>query len=127
MGKRTSVVTSTKVSSISLSSVFQIGDSVQIIPRNKALAVQRQLQLFYGNEGNLTIYPIFTKELPHLASVESITIQRYNQTNFIKVNHIDITSVSASSVYHIGSTCHIDAETRIKHIRHIQELPEEIS
>lgn len=122
MIKRTSIVNNTKVRSVSLSSVVQIGDSVQITPVSWALAVQRQLQLFYGNEGNFAAFPIFTREIPSLPLINSVNIQRYNASNFIKVGNIDITGVSSASVYHIGSTSYIQAETRIKHIRQLQQI-----
>lgn len=125
MIKRTSIVNSTRVNSVSSSSVFQIGDSVQITPMSWILAVQRQLQLFYGNEGNFAAYPIFTREHPRPVVTETVTVNRYNASSFIKVENINITAVSASSVYHIGSTSLIDAATRIKHIRQIQKLPDE--
>jgi spore germination protein PE len=125
MVKRTSIVNSTKVRTVSSSSVFQIGDSVQITPRNWALAVQRQRQFFYGKEGNFEAYRIFAVEIPHLVPTEQITVQRYNPSSLIKVNHIDITSVSGSSVYHIGSTGNIVTESHIKHIRQIERIPEE--
>ncbi|UTW69103.1 spore germination protein GerPE [Anaerobacillus sp. HL2] len=37
---------------------------VQIIPRSMALAVQRQKQLFFGNEGDFEQFSIFTKNIP---------------------------------------------------------------
>jgi spore germination protein PE len=119
MLKRTSIVNHTKVINVSLSSVFQIGDSAQITPRSRALAVQRQLQLFYGNEGNFEQFPIFTIELPKPNWQENITIGRYNPSPFIKVNRINITSVAAASIYHIGSTNYVDSESRVKHIRQL--------
>lgn len=122
---RTSVVGSTRVLNISVSSVFLIGDSVQITPRNWIIAVQRQQPIFYGKEGNFQAYRLFNVPIPHIVSRDQVSMQRYNPSSFIKVNHIDITSVSASSVYHIGSTGMINSETRIKHIRQIEKLPEE--
>lgn len=122
MVKRTSIVNNTKVINVSLSSVFQIGDSVQVTPRAWALAVQRQLQLFYGFEGNFYMYPIFTIDIPQPNWPEEITVQRYYTSPFIKVNSVKITSVAAASVYHIGSTNFIKSESRIKHIRQIERV-----
>lgn len=122
---RTSVVNQTRVINVSLSSVFQIGDSEQIVSRSKALAVQRQLQLFYGNEGDFQKYPAYTLPISRPPLQTTFPVHRYNRSPFIKVNMVNITSVAASSVYHIGSTNYIDAETRIKHIRQIEKLPED--
>ncbi len=119
MTRRTSMVNYTKVINVSLSSIFHIGDSAQITPRARALAVQRQLQLFYANEGNFSQFPIFTMELPKPTVQETVTINRYNPSAFIKVNRINVTSVAAASVYQIGSTNFIESESRVKHIRQI--------
>lgn len=119
MIKRTSIVRHTKVISVGLSSVFQIGDATQITPRSQALAVQRQVQLFYGNEGNFEEFPIFKMGIPKPSMDMPITINRYNVSPFIKVDKIHVTSVSASGIYQIGSNNFIDAESRVKHIRQI--------
>lgn len=123
MFKRTSQVNSTKVINVSLGSVFQIGDSIEVTPQSRALAVQRQTQLFYATEGNFSAFPIFLKEqlIPNFQP--DININRYNQKPMIKVNHIRVTSVAAAGVYHIGSTGNVIAETRIKHIRQLLENP----
>ncbi len=126
MDTRTSIVGSTVVRNVSLSSVFQIGDSVQITPRNWALAVQRQRQFFYGREGSFEAYRLFNVVIPHLPPSDFISVQTFHPTSFIKVNHVDITSVSASSVYHIGSTHNIVSESRIKHIRQLERIYEEL-
>lgn len=125
MIRRTSIVGSTKVRNVSLSSVFQVGDSVQLTPRNWALAVQRQRQFFYGREGSFEAYRIFHVDIPHLPTAEQVSTQIFSPTTFIKVNHVDITSISASSIYHIGSTGNGVLESRIKHIRQIERVVEE--
>jgi spore germination protein PE len=117
--KRTSIVKKISVIDVSLSSIFQIGDSCNIQPRSKALAVQRQYELFYGDEGNFSAYPIFSKSIPKAIIDESITFTKYNEGFSINVNNIDITSASASGVIHIGSTKTIDSEARVKHIRQL--------
>lgn len=119
--KRTSIVNNTKVIDVGLGSVFQIGDSVKITPRSWALAVQRQVQLFYGDEGDFAKFPIFTQQIPKLQDLDAVSINRYNTSSFIKVNQIHVTAFAAASVYHIGSTNCIDATTRIKHIRQLQK------
>lgn len=119
MFKRTSVVKDTRVIAVGDSSVFEIGDSVHMRLRNNVLAVQRQEELFFGNEGNLNVYPIFSRPFPQPQVYEDLNITRYNLSPFIRVNHINIVAVASSSVLHIGSTGTIDAESRIKHIRQL--------
>lgn len=124
MYKRTSLVKAIHVRSVSSSSIFQIGDSTHITPRSKALAVQRQAELFYGYEGNFNQYPIFTKPLAKQQVNENVSFSRYNVSPFIKVNHIDILGTSASAVLHIGSTSTYDAEAIVKHIRQLTGVKE---
>ncbi|MEK4027962.1 spore germination protein GerPE [Pseudobacillus sp. FSL P4-0506] len=119
MFKRTSIVKDARVITVSDSSVFEIGDSANMKLRNNVLAVQRQAELFFGNEGNLNDYPLFSRPIPIPQINENITVTRYNLSPFIRVNHISIVGVASSSVLHIGSTGIIDAEARIKHIRQL--------
>ncbi|WP_088105445.1 spore germination protein GerPE [Halalkalibacter urbisdiaboli] len=119
MFKRTSVTKNINVTNVSSGSIFEIGDSTGIRPRSRALAVQREMELFFGNEGNFEKYSIFTNPIPVPNVDENIKMTKYNQSPFIYVNHIDIISTAASSVLHIGSTKTIDAESRVKHIRQL--------
>lgn len=123
MFKRTSIVNDTKINSIGLSGVFEVGDSVQITPRSKALAIQRQKQLFFGNEGDFDQFSIFSKSIPKPDFPINISVNQYNHSPLIKVNHIRVLAVSFASVYQIGSTHCINSEARIKHIRQLQGPP----
>ncbi|WP_275980323.1 spore germination protein GerPE [Halalkalibacter alkaliphilus] len=127
MLKRTSIVHNIKVINVGLSSIFEIGDSLSISPRSKAWALQRQFELFYGNEGHFRD-PVFTRPLPKPDFDEHVCFVRYNESPTIKVNNIFVTAAAASSVLHIGSTQLIDSESRVKHIRqllHGQEANDE--
>ncbi|UCZ51456.1 spore germination protein GerPE [Bacillus shivajii] len=119
MEKRMSIVHNLNVIDVTSSSILQIGDAKFITPFSRAIAVQREIETFYGAEGNFDLFPIFKMEIPQPSVVESINIQRKNETPFIKVRSIHITSVAASSVCQIGSNRLIDAESRVKHIRQL--------
>ncbi|WNF36231.1 spore germination protein GerPE [Bacillaceae bacterium IKA-2] len=119
MPKRISMVNHTIVRNVSLSSIFLIGDASKVTPRSRVLAVQRRVQIFFGKEGDFEAFPIFTMEIPKPKMVTNLTTNRYNLSSFIKVDHIHVTSVSASSLYQIGSNNYIAAESRIKHIRQL--------
>ncbi|ARK30063.1 spore germination protein GerPE [Halalkalibacter krulwichiae] len=119
MLKRISVVKLIDVQVVTFSSVLEIGDAEEITPRHKALAVQREKELFYGREGNFNQYPLFSREIPKPQMDGSLIITRRNESHFINVNHIDITSISAGSIAQIGSNRLIDAEARVKHIRQL--------
>lgn len=108
------------VTDVSISSVFLIGDASQVTPRSRAIAVQRQIQLFFANEGNFEEFPIFTMDIPKSKMDADLTINRYNLSSFIKVDQIQVTAVAASSLCQIGSNNYIDAESRTKHIRQLE-------
>lgn len=119
MEKRTSFVNQIKVDSLQFASVFEIGDIHSINGHDRALAVQRDEEIFYGDEGSFQSYPVFQEPIPLGPITENITIERINKNPFIKVNDIDILALSGSAILQIGSTNHIYLESRIKHIRQI--------
>ncbi|WP_453990536.1 spore germination protein GerPE [Bacillus nitroreducens] len=115
--KRISVVDFIKVNSLSFSSILEIGDSMKIKPISSALAVQREVPLFFTNEGDFSQFPIFSRDLPKVEVTESINMRIFNQNPIIKVNSIRIDGVSSAGVMQIGSTETIHTESKVKHIR----------
>lgn len=122
MISRLSNVKTIYVNSVGISSVFTIGDSVNITPVVKVLAVQREEEKFFGNEGDLTQFPIFHKEIIQPVVYEQISTVFFHQTPKITVDHISVTGISSSSVFQIGSSKAINCESRTKHIRHLKDL-----
>jgi spore germination protein PE len=120
MIKRTSKVDSIKLDSAGIASVFHIGDSTGINSFTRTIAVQREKELFYSNEGNFDAYEIFSLSLPLPPIDEPITIHTTSLNSFIKVGSIDILAISAASVLHIGSSEHIQMETRTLQIRQLE-------
>lgn len=112
-----------KIDIVAFASTVQIGDSCQISGFSRALAVQREAQIFFGNEGSYRAYPVFSEPIPLIPVNETIQFSTENLNPFIKVGYIDILGVSSSSVVHLGNTRHIAMEARVKHIR--QLLPRE--
>lgn len=115
--QRISVVDLIYVNSFSFSSIFEIGDSKKITPVSQALAVQREVPVFFTNEGDLSKFPIFSRELPKVKVTETINMNIFNQNPIIKVDSIRVNGVSSAAVMQIGSTETIHAESRVKHIR----------
>jgi spore germination protein PE len=117
--KRLSIVQLVHNEEIGLSSVLQIGDSREITARAKVLAVQRQYELFFGNEGNVN-YPIFTQPIRRFAiDTTSSQMNRLNESPVISVGTVRVLAVSTASVVQIGSTSIIDTEARVKHTRQL--------
>lgn len=122
---RTSCVDTINVKIVSYSSVLQLGDSIIINGMSRALAVQREAEIFYGNEGNFSDYPLFSESIIHLPITEPLYPISHHVNPLIKVNHIDIIGISVSSMLHVGNSQHVAMETRIKHIRQLLPLSEE--
>jgi spore germination protein PE len=119
---RISAVNTIKVNSLAFSSTVLIGDSTEITPVSRALAVQREAQIFYENEGDFASFPIFSQPIPKPEITERITINRINQSPIINVNHVKVLGISSSSVFQVGSTKIINAEARVKHIRQLLDV-----
>lgn len=120
MLSRISSVQNFKLGIASFSTVIQIGDSSIVNSFSRALAVQREEELFYGNEGNFN-YSVFKEPIPLQPITESVRMYRQNIIPVIQVPCLNIIGATAASVIHIGSTCHIHLESRIKHIRHLRD------
>ena len=126
MLNRVASVDQIKIDSVIFSSVFQIGDSQQIQGFSRALAVQREAEVFYDNEGEFTAYPIFLEPIPFQLEEKTVNNSIVHNVNpFIKVRKIDILGVSSSSVVHLGNSCDISLEARVKHIRQLLPRPEQ--
>jgi spore germination protein PE len=124
MFKRISKVDSFKLVTGLLASTIQIGDSNEISGLTRALAVQRQREIFYSFEGDFSLFKIFSYPLTPPPIYEPITIQTTNVNPIIKVGAIDVLAVSSASFLHIGSTERVQLETRVLHIRQIETVDE---
>jgi spore germination protein PE len=123
MLQRTSCVEAINIKIVSFSSIVQLGDSCIINGLSKALAVQRETELFYGNEGNLSRYRVYTEPIPFLPIYEPFSYTRHNPNPLIKVSKIDILGISSASLLHVGNSRHVSMEARIKHIRQLLPAP----
>ncbi|OLP63700.1 putative spore germination protein GerPE [Bacillus pumilus] len=122
MIKRTSRVKFTKVNSVGISSVVQIGDTQELCPQVKVLALQRTISLFYGYEGgNLDAkeFEVFYEPIPLMLPERSVRTAFYHEKPVINVSSIHIEGVSSSSIFQIGSTCGMNGVARVKHIREL--------
>jgi len=123
MLQRTSSVDIINIRVVSFSSTIQLGDSCIINGLSSALAVQREVEEFYGNEGNLSQYRVYSEPIPFTPIDESFSYLRQNPNPLIKVGKIDIIAISSASLLHVGSSRHVSMEARIKHIRQLLPIP----
>jgi len=119
MLQRTSYVDKINVKIVSFSSILQIGDSCIINSFNRALAVQRETEIFYGNEGSFSAHSVFYEPIPLPEIYEPFISKTHNPKPLIKVPTIDIIGISSSSILHVGNSRHISMEARVKHIRQL--------
>jgi spore germination protein PE len=119
MLQRSSVVNSIKVHSASFASTIQLGDSRIINGFSRALAVQREADVFYAKEGNFSKYPVFSEPILFLPITEKLSLSTHNTLPVIKVNNISILAMSSSTILHVGNSENISMEARVKHIRQL--------
>jgi spore germination protein PE len=116
---RTSIVDNLTVDILSFSSIIQLGDSCIVNGFSRAIAVQREAEIFYGNEGSFSSYRVFSEPLPFQPIYEPYLFVQHNPNPLIKVNSIKIIGISSASVLHVGNSQNVSMEARIKHIRQI--------
>lgn len=119
MLQRLSSVDFLNVMVASYSSIIQVGDSVKLHGFSRALAVQREAEIFYGNEGNFPSFNISSRPIVLQPITEDISFTVHNPKPLIKVKNIDIIGISNSSVLHVGNTKDVSMEARVKHIRQL--------
>ncbi|WP_335870070.1 spore germination protein GerPE [Bacillus sp. 2205SS5-2] len=118
---RYSFVQGVNLTSLIFSSVLQIGDTRYLDGKSKVLAVQREQEIFFGNEGDdLYQYPVFYEQIPFLTLPPPTNISILNQKPVINVGIIDIIGVSTTGIVHIGNLGDVRLESRIKHIRQLE-------
>ena len=123
---RSSYVQFIHIDSLTFSSIVQLGDSTCVQGFSRAMAIQREMELFYGNEGNFLVYPIFSEPIPFTPITENLSLQTNNRfSSSIKVNDLTIIGISSSSMLHVGNSDSVQMETRIKHIRQLSNRTEE--
>lgn len=106
-----------KTNNVSQASIFHIGDSCMMKLKSQALALQREVSVFSGEEGNFKSFPLFERPIPQPELNEKLSMSVKNESNWIHVNCIEILSITDSSVFQAGSNGSIEAESRRKHIR----------
>lgn len=119
MNNRITYVNKVDVTTITRSSIIEIGDSDKLAPTTRIIAIQREKAIFFGNELPFADYPMFREEIPQPNVYEQVAFTRENESPFIHVENIHMRNIAASSILHLGSTETIEAEARVKNIRHL--------
>ncbi|AZB42281.1 spore germination protein GerPE [Bacillus sp. FJAT-42376] len=119
MYNRNSIVDAAYVNILGFSSVFNIGDSREILPKANVFAVQREAEVFYDNEGDFSKYDIFQLPVPRPIKSEQVAVSYIHEKPFIRTKFVKILALSTSAVFQIGSADLIEAEARVKHTRQL--------
>lgn len=122
MLQRTSCVDHIHIDIVSFASTIQLGDAKIVNSQSRAMAVQREAEVFFSREGNYSNYSNFTEPIPFVPITEEFSYASFQLNPIIKVNRIAILGVSSASILQVGNSEHVSLEARIKHIR--QLLPE---
>lgn len=116
---RTACVNRLKVTLVIYSSFVHVGDVWGIFPESQVFALQRQIPVFWGDEGKLEKMPVFFQPFPTQEINEEVSFTQANKTPCIGVNNLYIIGLSTSAGLQIGNTAVLDAKNRTKHIRHL--------
>jgi spore germination protein PE len=119
MLSRISQVQKIHITSLSNSSITQIGDSNCVRAISRALAVQREAEVFFSYEGDFSQYPIFSESIPLPPLEDDLSFQKMDLVPCIKVSNIKINGLASASIVHIGNSDSVYMESRVKHIRHL--------
>jgi len=119
---RTALVGNVLVRSLLIASAVHVGEIGGLFPDSRIFAVQREVPVYLGNEGNLEPFTIFRQPFARIQSKERIYPEIHNEIPVIRVRMVDIYGISTSSVLQIGNVGIMDASSRTKHIR--QLLPD---
>lgn len=122
MLQRTSCVDHIHIDIVSFASTIQLGDAKIVNSQSRAMAVQREAEIFFSKEGNYSNYSIFSEPIPFVPITEEFSYVSFQLNPIIKVNRIAILGVSSASILQVGNSEQVSLEARVKHIR--QLLPE---
>ncbi|WP_135554195.1 spore germination protein GerPE [Paenibacillus cymbidii] len=107
-----------KIISIDSGSTALIGDNAVTELRSKAIAVKRTVPLLEGKEYDFADYSLFSRPLPKPPEVTPAAMSvAYEATP--RIGFVDVIGISASTVFQIGHSIAIDAESRTKQIREV--------
>ncbi len=122
MSKRNSFIEKMEVISLISGSVVEVGDSVQLSSLSNVVAVNRETEIFYGNEGDFNAIPLFSEIIPTpgLPYVKPI-IKKHNELADIKVRKIAVKGISASAILQVGNTKNVVMESRVWHQRQLEQ------
>ena len=110
------------INSVVDSSIFNIGDTVHFNPKFKGIAVQRETNVWNDvYDTDFEDYSIFTRKAKWIENEIPVNTVNFHHDESIQIGNVSITGVSQSSTVQFGGLKNINAESRLKHIRILQD------
>lgn len=122
MWQRSSCIELISVKLLTFTGVVQLGEAKYIDAHRITLAVQREQELFFGNEAPLELFQNLFEEPEFEPIYEDIRITFHHRNPCIHVKQICLSAVSNSGLLHIGNGDSINLESRTLHIRQMSGL-----
>ncbi|WP_442604210.1 spore germination protein GerPE [Paenibacillus sp. KN14-4R] len=124
--ERVSCVNCILIENISGGCTFICGDSGYIRAYSQDLALQREVAVFFEDEGEYADYSVFSRNIPQVDQYGDVCMVVNNECSRIKVNRIKVIAIAAASAFQVGSNIQLDLECRRKHIRQfVTDIPPE--
>ena len=101
--KRHVLVDNVYIINISNSSACICGESGHIDAYTRALAIQRQVPVFFEDEGNYEDYPIFSRSIPAWQLPSEVDLDVIHDHKTIHVGCLDVIATASASVVQVGS------------------------
>ncbi len=119
-------MTQINVTAISSSSILNLGDTHQVQPKMKGIAVQKEGETFQGDL-KFENFPIFQRKAnwPDYQPTSNVQKITFHHNPTIHVKQVYLLALSTSSIFQVGNINHISSEARIKHFRIILEEDED--
>ncbi|WP_017470580.1 spore germination protein GerPE [Amphibacillus jilinensis] len=116
---RTATINSIRIIAIASSAILNVGDCKVSQPYSREIAVQKIAGITGEEAEQYDDYKIFARKNPRFVNLPDQPIRIINDRADITVDTINILGVNSSSHVQIGQCDHMQAETRIKHIRYV--------
>lgn len=127
MWQRTSKVEKISINLLTFSGVVELGEVKHLDGYRNTLAIQREHELFFGNEAPMEIFRQFYKEPEFEPIYEDIRMTFEHVNPYIQVNTICPLAVSNGGVLHIGNGDWVNLNSRTVHIRQLSGMNSEIA
>jgi spore germination protein PE len=119
MWQRTSRVEKIVTDVLSFAGVIQLGEIKHLNCYRISFALQREQELFFGNEAPLEIFKKFYQAPEYEPIYEDIQITFQHNNPCIFVKEINLLAVSNDAVLHIGNGDLVELESKTLNIRQL--------